>query len=210
LEEDEEEYIEEWGVEADFDVGVHESFREPRPPSPVRREEAVQVDPTLFAGLDNFLTEDQRKEVTELMTSGDPSLLADAAEILHMVARQLHNPKPSVPPMPSKTDDSAVRRRKSFARRSSVFQLIQEAEVAHIKHDNPEEKKVNDACNVLNPYSRVVQHRQLERELRIQADFQKRFPIPVRMPKAIEIDLTQPFDMEFVDYTWGGKSLNNR
>jgi hypothetical protein len=208
--EEEEEYIEEWGVEADFDVGVHESFREPRPPSPVRREEAVQVDPTLFAGLDHFLTEDQRKEVTELMTSGDPSLLADAAEILHTVARQLHNPKPSVPPMPSKTDDSAVRRRKSLARRSSVFQLIQEAEVAHIKHDNPKEKNVNDACNVLNPHSRVVQHRQLERELRIHADFQKRFPIPVRMPKAIDIDLTQPFDMEFVDYTWGGKSLNNR
>jgi hypothetical protein len=97
-----------------------------------------------------------------------------------------------------------MKRRKSLARRSSVFELIKEAEAAHVKQHS-EEKKVSDACSVLNPHSQVAQHRQLERELRIQADFQKRFPIPVRMPKVIELDLSQPFDMEFVDNTWDGK-----
>jgi hypothetical protein len=39
----------------------------------------------------------------------------------------------------------------------------------------------------------------------LQAEFQKCFPLPVRMPKAIELDLELPFDMDFVDYTWGGE-----
>jgi hypothetical protein len=47
---------------------------------------------------------------------------------------------------------------------------------------------------------------ELERELRLQAEFQMRFPIPVRMPKAVEIDVALPLDMEFVDYTWDGES----
>jgi len=204
---EEDSYIEEWGFEADV-VGVHDSFREPRPPSPVRREEAIRVDPTLFAGLDFVLDEAQRREITELMTSGDPSLLAEAAEILRTVAQRLSNPRSTTEPKKAvKPTDDATRRRKSLARRSSVFQLIEEAEAAHFK----EEKKVNEACSVLmhnNPRSRVAQHRQLERELRLQADFQKRFPIPVRMPKAIEVDLTQPFDMEFVEYTWGGTVMD--
>jgi hypothetical protein len=207
-------YVEEWGFEADYYVGVHDSFHMPRPPSPVPREEAIRIDPTLFAGLDYFLTDEQRRDVTELMTSGDTSLLAEAAEILRTTAQQLSNPRqqqqqqhPVIHQSTMTSEDKAQKRRKSYARRSSVFQLIAEAEVAHSR-PGPEEKKVNEACSILlnnNPRSRVAQHRELERELRLQADFQKRFPIPVRMPKAVEVDLNLPFDMEFVDYTWGGE-----
>jgi hypothetical protein len=214
---DNEEYIEEqWGVEADVSNGVHDSFYSPRPPDPVIREEAIRVDPTLFAGLDYFLTEDERREVTELMTRGDPSLLAEAAEILYTVAQNISSnlTKPASlaannRPTTATTDKPANNRRKSsLCRGSSVYQLIADAEVAHGK----EEKKVSEQIHALqqnnaNPRSRVGQHRQMERELRIQADFQKRFPIPVRMPKAVQLDLSHPFDLELVDYTWSGELL---
>jgi hypothetical protein len=212
-----EEYIEQWGVEADISNGVHTSFRCPRPPAdPVIREEAIRVDPTLFAGLDYFLTEDGRREVTELMTRGDPSLLAEAAEILYTVAQNISS-NPTKPAYlaannnkPTTTTDTPAnnRRKGSLSRRSSVYQLIADAEAAHGK----EEKKISEQTHALqqnnaNPRSRVGQHRQMERELRIQADFQKRFPIPVRMPKAVQLDLSLPFDLEFVDYTWSGELL---
>ncbi|KAL3922538.1 MAG: hypothetical protein SGILL_002149 [Bacillariaceae sp.] len=202
--------IEEWGFEADVKVGVHDSFRMPPPPAALPREEAVRIDPTLFSGLDFALSEDQRLEVTKLMTSGDPSQLADAAEILRTVAEGLSNPRRQA--RPKATNDKATQRRKSLARRSSVFQLIAEAEAAHVGTISTEEKKVGEDCAAAmrhtNPQSRVAQHRNLERELRLQADFQKRFPLPVRMPKGIEVDLTRRLDMEFVDYSWTGTVMD--
>jgi len=199
----EKEYIEQWGVEADISNGVHTSFYQPRPPDSVIREEAIRVDPTLFAGLDYFLSEDERRQVTELMTRGDPLLLAEAAEILYTVAQKISaNSKPASLAV---TD----RPKRSLGRRSSVFQLIAEAEVAHGKEERKKEKKILEETQALqNPRSRVAQHQQLERELRLQANFQTRFPIPVRMPKAVQLDLSLPFDMEFVDYTWGGNCMD--
>lgn len=82
-----------WGVEADITNGVHTSFYVPHVEGEMNptliREEAIKIDPTLFPGLDYFLSEEQRIEVTSLMTSGDPFLLAEAAEILYNVARNI-------------------------------------------------------------------------------------------------------------------------
>mmetsp|Transcript_24935 Transcript_24935/g.27928 ORF Transcript_24935/g.27928 Transcript_24935/m.27928 type:complete len:500 (-) Transcript_24935:174-1673(-) len=199
----EEEYIEQWGVEADISNGVHSSFYQPRPPDPVIREEAIRVDPTLFAGLDYFLSEDERQQVTELMTRGDPFMCAEAAEILFTVVQKISsNSKPA-----SLAGNNLPKR--SLSRRSSVFQLIAEAEVAHGKEERKIEKKISEETQALqNPRSRIAQHQQLERELRLKANFQTRFPIPVRMPKAVQLDLSLPFDMEFVDYTWGGNCMD--
>jgi hypothetical protein len=200
--------VEQWGVEVDLNNGAHDSFIAPRPPAPTIREEAIRVDPTLFAGLNEFLTESQRKEVTEMMTRGKPSFLVKAAEILYNALQELSNPKPSSLTATNRqttTGKQKYSRNNSIARRSSVFQLIADAEAAEGRQEN-EEKKLSEETQALqNPRSRVAQHKQLERELRIQADFQKRFPLPVRMPKAVKLDLTLPFDMELVNYTWGGK-----
>jgi hypothetical protein len=212
LPEEDERFVEEWGVEADFVLGVHDSFRAPPPPEQLPRHELVRIDPTLFAGLDFALAEDQRLEVTELMTSGDPALLAEAASILHKVAQDLLDAREKQDSLsdPATSIQKALTPsnvRKSLARRSSVFQLIVEAEMAH--NGDREEKKLNETCSEAlrraNPRARVGLHRSFERELQAKADFQKRFPLPVRMPKAIEIDLERPFDMEFVDDTWGGE-----
>uniref|UniRef100_A0A7S4AVL3 RING-type domain-containing protein n=1 Tax=Pseudo-nitzschia australis TaxID=44445 RepID=A0A7S4AVL3_9STRA len=201
-----EQYIEQWGVEVDLTNGTHNSFIAPRPPAIDIREEAIRVDPTLFAGLDSFLTEDERKEVTKLMTGGKPYLLVEAANILYDTLQKLSNPEPST----SGNNLPKVRtgRRMSIARRSSVFQLIDDAKIAESRKDKEEQKVAEEMHALQNPRSRVAQHRQLERELRIQANFQKHFPIPVRMPKAVKLDLSLSFDMELVDYTWGGTVMD--
>mmetsp|Transcript_18549 Transcript_18549/g.45959 ORF Transcript_18549/g.45959 Transcript_18549/m.45959 type:complete len:492 (-) Transcript_18549:15-1490(-) len=206
--------VEQWGVEVDLKNGTHDSFIEPSPPSPTIREEAIRVDPTLFAGLDDFLSEDDRKKVTEFMTRGTPSHLVKAAEVLYNTLQELSNPKPPPhPPPPTTTPQTTTEKRKysrkkSVARRSSIFQLIAEADAAEGRRNNDEKKVAEETQALFNAQSRVAQHRQLERELRIQADFQKKFPIPVRMPKAVKLDLSLPFDMELVDYTWGGTVMD--
>lgn len=201
-----EQYVEQWGVEVDLSNGAHNSFVFPTPPSVLVREEAIQVDPTLFAGLDSFLTEEDRKEVTRLMTSGKPHLLVEAATILYNTLYELSNPKPSA----SARNTSKIKndRRKSLNRKSSVFQLIADAESAERGRDVAAQKAAQEAQVLQNSRSRVARHRQLERELRIQANFQKRFPIPVRMPKAVKLDLSLPFDMELVEYTWSGTVMD--
>jgi len=210
-----EDYVEQWGVEVD--LSNHNSLVTPRPPPGPEevREEAIRVDPTLFAGLDEFLTEDQRQEVTKLMTSGNPSSLVAGARILYDTLQGLSNPssnagtkRPSFAKMRTKS-----LRKSSLARRSSVFQLIAEAEEAAAKgRQTNDEKKVAEETQALlrnNPAIANQQHRQLTRQLQIQAGFQKRFPIPVRMPKTVKLDLSLPFDMELVDHTWGGKILKH-
>ena len=200
--------VEQWGVEVDLNNGAHDSFIAPRPPAPTIREEAIRVDPTLFAGLNEFLTENQQKEVTEMMTRGEPSFLVNAAEILYNALQELSNPKPSTVTATNRQTTAGKQkytRNNSIARRSSIFQLIADAEAAQGRQENTE-KKISEETQVLqNPRSRVAHRKQLERELRIQADFQKRFPLPVRMPKAVKLGLSLPFDMELVNYTWGGK-----
>ncbi|VEU45041.1 unnamed protein product [Pseudo-nitzschia multistriata] len=199
-----EQYVEQWGVEVDLTNGTHNSFVTPRPPAVVFPEEAIRIDPTLFAGLDSFLSEDEQKEVTKLMTGGKPSLLVEAANILYDTLQKLYNPEPSA------TGKNLLNRknsrRKSLARKSSVFQLIAEAEVAEGKRDKEARKTAEEMQALQNP--RFAQQRQLERDLRIRANFQKRFPIPVRMPKAVKLDLSLPFDMELVDYNWGGTVMD--
>lgn len=202
-------YVEQWGVEVDLSNGAHNSFIVPRSPSPTIREDAIRVDPTLFAGLDAFLSEDERKKGTDLMTRGKPSFLVEAAEILYNTLQGLSNPKPSTliaTKRQTTTEKKKYSRKKSIARNSSVFQLIADANAAQDRQRDDEKKVAEEMQALQNSQSRAAQHRQLERELRIQADFQKRFPIPVRMPKAVKLDLSLPFDMEIVDYTWGGKA----
>jgi hypothetical protein len=197
--------VEQWGVEVDLSNGAHDSFVAPRPPAPLTREEAIRVDPTLFAGLDEFLSESEQKEVTELMTRGKPSFLVQAAQVLYNTLQELSNPSSSAATNRQTSTEKKYSRKNSIARRSSVFNLIAEAEAAEARQGNAEKKVAEETQALMNPRSRVAQQRQLERELRIQANFQRRFPLPVRMPKAVQLDLSLPFDMELVDYTWGGK-----
>lgn len=221
--------IEQWGVEVDFTHGVNGAFVTPRAPEPVARvEEVTRIDPTLFAGLDSFLSDDERKEVTRLMTGGDPLELVDAAEILYDALQRISNPNPTtIPPIRNRRSNMAPsginKNTRSIKRRSSIYDLIEDSQ--HGEGEGEGEERVAEQANFQDLRtrnarqelrsrarqqlrSRVVQHRQHERELRSLANFQRRFPIPVRMPKAVKLDLSLPFDMELLDHTWGGTVMD--
>jgi hypothetical protein len=186
--EDEIEYEEE-GFEADLIHGVHQSFRMPKSPALLLQQTAVMADPTLFAGLEYFLTEDERQFVTEQMTSGEPSKLAKAAKILHSVAQMTRDPRQLVAP--------AALDRPVLVKRSSVFALIEEAQAA---------KRIPMPPRIMPPgRARAEQVREMQRSLKKHALFQKEFPVPVRMPKCIEIDLRAKWDLELIDDEWNGK-----
>ena len=56
-----------------------------------RRRRVLDVDPTLFGGLEIAMSESERRYVTGLMTSGDPDMLCTAATILSGVATLLRD-----------------------------------------------------------------------------------------------------------------------
>lgn len=201
---------EEWGVEMDLVRGVHQSFRMPKPPTPRAKKEQprTKVDASLFPGLDYFLSDDERIFVTDLMTRGEPEKLVEAARILQSIAHNVSSD--SMPsnrkPLESCTS-SNTHNPKKMIKRSSVFQLIAESEEAHKSREVKETKKIiGKSASIPLPVAvtRASEHRTLERDLKKQAHFQKLFPIPVRMPKVIEIDLRGKFDMQFVDHEWDG------
>lgn len=195
--EEQEQYFsdEEEGVEMDLVRGVHQSFHTPRGPPPTiqNNKAATTVDPSLFAGLDYFLSDDERLYVTDLMTTGESRELAEAAHILYSVAQISKEPKQKC----------------KMPRISSVSQLIAESEEAHHIHDIKMIEKVIGNVNVFRPAeTKVAQHRILERDLKKQALFQQLFPVPVRMPKCIEIDLQGIFELRFVVNEWNGTVMD--
>mmetsp|Transcript_3390 Transcript_3390/g.5577 ORF Transcript_3390/g.5577 Transcript_3390/m.5577 type:complete len:502 (-) Transcript_3390:43-1548(-) len=202
---------EEEGVEADLVRGVHQSFRWPKAPPPkLKPIVKTQVDPSLFAGLDYFLSDIERSDVTELMTSGKPSQLAEAAQILTTVAEISKDPTAKVKPTTTKASHK-------LARKSSVIALIAEAQEAHDHHDSVSSINSNNTMKTTKAFSRsrpqsekARAHRKLDRDLLKQAQFQKFFPIPVRMPKCITIDFVQQpvFDLHFIDDEWNGTVMD--
>jgi hypothetical protein len=191
---------EEWGFEMDLVRGVHQSFRMPKPPPPkvAQAQPKTKCDPSLFAGLDYFLSEDERFFVTDLMTSGDPENLAKSAQILYSVSPIRKDPQKTVIDCPQKPHHS-----------SSVLELIAESEEAHLNHDVKEMRKILGKPVAPPVSSRVAEHRVLDRDLKHQAQFKKNFPVPVRMPKCIEIDFREIFELQFVDDVWDGKDMHS-
>ena len=189
---------EEWGVEADIDVGVHDSFRMPPPASPVSRQIShVSVDRTLFSAWDDLLDDMQRQTISAQMTSRDPEQLSKAAQTLYNVLHDIAEP------LSPTTSPSSPRRTLRLSKRSSVLQLIAESQAAHAK----EEKKTQDV--LMRPTSPGLwqDHILLEREAQQQASLLQRYPLPVRMPKAVSID-TQNLDWELIDYAWDGTVID--
>lgn len=187
----------EWGVEADLHAGVHDSILMLPPIS--KREIGPKIDNTLFSGLDEvFDNDDQRRVITEQMTSGDPDEVSQAAHFLWLKA--LHPKRFSAL--------EKKKKRSPHMRRSSVLGLIEEARHARML----KETKANDDSSVDTHHSssadtrrvRIARHKQLGRELRQKATFQKRFPLPVRMPKAIELQLPLTDELDLMDYEWDG------
>jgi len=187
-------FFEEIGFEAELAVGVHTSFQSPPQPQPkFCKKTVVEEDPTLFAGMEYFMSKEERLYVTELMTSGEPSYLAEAANLLFIIAKDVYCNNKNAP----KRTLSAKKKvnKKNLLKRSSFLDLIDEA---HDAHD----------CIANKKRQRHPEQRVQRRNMARQAQIQNEYPIPVRMPKVIEIDNAEKFELRFIDYDWDGTVMD--
>ena len=232
--------IEEWGFEVDLG-GVHDSFRTPKENKHRggrhQPEETVKVDPTLFAGLNDFLTDDQKRQITWQMTSGDPDQLAAASlKLWHVLHDDDYDSEGDAYGHSQESSPSCrCSNRPRLCKKSSVFQLIAEAQAAHEKERNGlggEEKKTaelvdrqHQAFFAAASSSPPNQRRSLVgSNLQQQIAFQKAFPLPVRMPKTIALHAVprdhennragkkwdyQNHMVQLVDHEWDGTVIDS-
>ncbi len=206
--------IEEWGVEADLLTGVHESFHCPKSPRRQRNQHLKipenQIDTTLFGGLDFFISADcDRVDLTKLMISGDTGKLAEGAQILGDVAKSIREPQSDCE---QREPVSLTSRHRYFVKRSSVFELIAEAKEAHIDEEKekygilPSLPKKQQQRYSRNPSASRV--REVKLEVKRMAEQQKLYPLPVRMPKYVELDCARKNQLFFVDNEWDGTVID--
>jgi hypothetical protein len=217
----------EMGVEADVDFGVHQSFViSKNRPAPIDKR---TIDPTLFQGLEFGMSNEEKETVTELLTSGDTTKLAGAAEILHGISLRVQQGLP--PPKPvSELPEQQV------SRSSSIYKLIDESkaarEIAYKKtvqqtkalYPQQVRRQLNQERRLLK-HDKFVNHRKVDMELAQRAQFMKLHPLPVRMPKYVEFNLHDkqsrsflPFfltsandnecPLSFIDDTWDGSVID--
>jgi hypothetical protein len=187
-----EEYeYEEHGVEADLEHGVHNSFREPR--NEVSSQCLQDVDTTLMTGLESAMTMDEKVKITEFMTSGEPSKLSKAAKMLHDIAQLSRR---------------GVAPQKRLNHRSSVFQLVQDADKARFPpKKRPPTIKHRRVVSYNDPQKAHAEKAALYRHLH----FLKLHPLPVRMPKFVELTIPiSPSDqsLTFCNDTWDGSVMD--
>eukprot|EP00978_Attheya_sp_CCMP212_P001233 scaffold2565_cov50-Attheya_sp.AAC.2 len=182
---------EEHGVEADLENGVHNSFREPR--NEVPSQSFQDVDTTLMTGLESAMTMDEKVKITEFMTSGEPSKLAKAAKMLHDIAQ---------------LSRGGVAPQKRLNHRSSVFQLIQDADKAR---SPPQKRSPTINHRRLVSYNDPQKAHAEKVALHRQRCFLKMHPLPVRMPKHVELTVPKsPSDkaLTFCNDTWDGSVMD--
>eukprot|EP00978_Attheya_sp_CCMP212_P030654 scaffold113525_cov46-Attheya_sp.AAC.2 len=191
---------EECGVEADLEHGVHNSFRAPRVELPVHHylKQHQDLDTTLLTGLESAMTMDEKVKITDFLTSGEPSKLAKAAKILYDVAQ---------------LSRSGVAPQRRLIKQSSVFKLIQDADQAR----SPPKKISKTLVNGHGHNGRVVSYNDRQKAhaekvaLNRQLHFLKMYPLPVRMPKYVELTVpTSPSDkaLVFCNDTWDGTVMD--
>jgi hypothetical protein len=168
----------------------------------------MHVDPTLFNGLEYAMTAMEKLIVTQFMTSGDISKLANAAEILQGIATRVV------------TGISKPQSAFSKPQNSSIYNLIEESKTAKRRAlasprcSSTKNQNKWDGIKIRN-----AQYKSFKEEDR----FLKLSPLPARMPKFVEINVrddnfTQSFlplcmpvgfsfPLEFCDETWDGRSV---
>lgn len=210
------------GFEVDLTNGVHKSFifrhQSMRSMSEDCTEEdepdieKIEPDLTLLSGLDAFMTEQEKKYATYLMTSGDPSKLAAATDMLNYVSTLSRSGiKPSTKRLNSSNSNSgeasfAFRRRDSLM--GSIREIIKEGNETRLKEE--EKTYMQLTGGVISPHlagdNRSNRRRQVDLEVKRQMEYMRLHPLPLRMPKYAEVlsrggALNQ---ITFVDDIWDG------
>lgn len=206
---------EEWGVEADLLNGVHESFRCPKSPtrqstySNKNKNNNTLIDATLFGGLDFFISADcDRIDLTKLMVSGETAKLAEGAQILAEVAKAIREPQHDTEQRDGMGNHA---RHRYFVKRSSVFELIDEVKEAHRNEEKQKHGIFPSLPRKQQGFSRnpsISMVREVKMEVMRLAEHQKMYPLPVRMPKYVEIDARTKNQLLFTDSEWDGTVID--
>jgi hypothetical protein len=188
---------EEHGVEADLEHGVHNSFRAPRVELPIHHylKQHQDVDTTLLTGLESAMTMDEKVKITDFFTSGEPSKLAKAAKILYDVAQLSRR---------------GVAPQRRLIKQSSVFKLIQDADQARSPPKRISKTLVNGHTRLASYNDPQKAHAEKVALIR-QLQFLKMYPLPVRMPKYVELTVPKsPSDkaLVFCNDTWDGTVMD--
>lgn len=172
------------------------------------------IDTTLFQGLECAMTKEEQLVVTELMTSGDTSKLARAAEILHDIETRVQKGLP--PPTAASSGDRRNRL-------SSIYELIEESKRAKEKKAKYMTDKKKSPHPSFPMGTKYAKHKAVEKEIGERMHFLKLHPLPVRMPKFAEFHLhdettSLPFfsmlrsadtcPMTFLDDVWDGSVVD--
>lgn len=238
-------FIDEEGVEADITQGVHKSFifrhksqmgfdlsalddLDDEDEEEVDLEN-VEPDPSLLAGLDYFLAEEEKRFITAQLTSGDLTKLAATAEMMHHVGLMaLADIKPNTLKQRRKSISSPTRgdRRGSMHQSmlSSIKDVIRESNEARLIEMEKEEanihKKTNGAVGITTMQlvnatnsSAAGQRRQkllLDAKMKQQMEFMIMYPLPIRMPKYAKITVWRSGApcITVVDDVWNGTVLD--
>lgn len=180
---------EEWGVEVD-ELGTHDEYLK-MPEYLIASP--VKIDTTLLAGLEEAMTEEDQRFITDLMTSGDVSKLAEAAEVLAEIANFVHRGI----------------RKPSLMKRSSVYNLLKSPENKMHPMDLPNRTRL---LSRLPSKGRITQQqqKQVERMIRRKSAYMKLHPLPVRMPKYVELHVLSQDTLPFTicDDVWDGTVMD--
>ncbi|CAB9520670.1 expressed unknown protein [Seminavis robusta] len=225
---------EEWGVEADLDNGVHSSFRAHNTQGDDSKTQSSSkkydnsasskpasfrkpLDETLLQGLEKCMTHAEQLQVTHWMTSGNPDLLAQAAQTLRKIEEDARHGV-----MPAD-------RQKVMNRRGSVFEIVEETrQLEENPKPPPGSPRANNGGNVMDSFARRMtprqrqqllmkqqraEHVKLEMAMAARASILERCPLPVRMPKAMVLELNQDpdgrrFPLRFCNDNWDGTVLD--
>lgn len=179
------------------------------------------IDETLLHGLESCMTHAEQLNISHLLTTGDPDDLAAAAHILQTIeqdARQGIQP---------------AQRQQKMNRRASVFGIVEETRQIHqgdkpaskfslmVQQQQQQHEQHQRQRPAVAPYmthqkqqqlKKAAERRQFELTMMVRASIIERCPLPVRMPKSITLDLSDPlsrgFPLRFCDDTWDGTILD--
>ena len=175
------------------------------------------IDETLFHGLEACMTHGEQLKVSHLHTTGKPKDLARAAHILQEVEQDARQGiKPS-------------HRQQMMNRRASLYGIVEETRQIDISNSAPSSTSSLQAGKNNTPQAAqtsvqyvaqqqqhrlnlAAERRQLEMSLMLKASLLERCPLPVRMPKSITLDVSDPlsrfFPLRFCADTWDGTVLD--
>jgi hypothetical protein len=196
----------EWGFEVDDALGPHETMKIPREMWYNTRDRALWIDTTLLAGFEDSMTPVDQELVTKYMTSGDTGKLATAAQLMSGIADFVYEGKTNCCPTLS-------------SKRPSVYELIEASHKARFPLARNGSSKTTKSNFTRTPFrrrtnSKLQHHLEMERQLRETQVYMHLHPLPVRMPKYMEIQLDDlelsqsPFPLTFCDDMWDGTVMD--